>query len=166
MAIGRTMFFHTSTAMPIIVDSEFGSPPAATMPSVICGPRKYRRSGTNNPHASKPPVKLSAASSGPIFSGGLATSAFVAYLSSLTNLQFSATQYALLSSIMLLLPRLIGGYSGVLVEKLGYADFFMVTALIGLPTLLLIGVQWGCERRQPKPKPGHGTSAVGEPPHN
>ena len=100
------------------------------------------------------------------FSGGLATSAFVAYLSSLTNLQFSATQYALLSSIMLLLPRLIGGYSGVLVEKLGYADFFMVTALIGLPTLLLIGVQWGCERRQPKPKPGHGTSAVGEPPHN
>lgn len=46
------------------------------------------------------------------FSSGLATSAFVAYLSSLTNLKFSATQYALLSSIMLLLPRLIGGYSG------------------------------------------------------
>src|SRR5690606_1576257 len=45
------------------------------------------------------------------FSGGLATAAFVAYLSSLTNLRFSATQYALLSSIMLLLPRLVGGYS-------------------------------------------------------
>ncbi|EGH46019.1 permease AmpG, partial [Pseudomonas syringae pv. pisi str. 1704B] len=52
-------------------------------------------------------------------SSGLATSAFVAYLSSLTNLKFSATQYALLSSIMLLLPRLLGGYSGVMVEKYG-----------------------------------------------
>lgn len=46
------------------------------------------------------------------FSSGTATSAFVAYLSSLTNLKFSATQYALLSSIMLLLPRLIGGIQG------------------------------------------------------
>ncbi len=82
------------------------------------------------------------------FSGGLATSAFVAYLSSLTSLQFSATQYALLSSIMLLLPRLLGGYSGVLVEKLGYGNFFLFTALIGLPTLLLIALQWGCERQQ------------------
>ena len=84
------------------------------------------------------------------FSGGLATAAFVAYLSSLTNLQFSATQYALLSSIMLLLPRLIGGYSGVMVEKLGYADFFLVTALIGVPTLLLIGLQWGRGNQQPQ----------------
>ena len=81
------------------------------------------------------------------FSGGLATAAFVAYLSSLTNLQFSATQYALLSSIMLLLPRLIGGYSGVLVERLGYADFFTFTALIGLPTLLLIALEWRRESR-------------------
>ncbi|KRW62708.1 AmpG family muropeptide MFS transporter [Pseudomonas sp. TTU2014-080ASC] len=76
------------------------------------------------------------------FSAGLATAAFVAYLSSLTNLKFSATQYALLSSIMLLLPRLIGGYSGVMVEKLGYEDFFLVTALLGIPTLLLILLQW------------------------
>lgn len=76
------------------------------------------------------------------FSSGLATAAFVAYLSSLTNLKFSATQYALLSSIMLLLPRLIGGYSGVLVEKFGYADFFLITALMGVPTLLLILLQW------------------------
>ncbi|MBD1552537.1 AmpG family muropeptide MFS transporter [Pseudomonas sp. C2L12B] len=72
------------------------------------------------------------------FSSGLATSAFVAYLSSLTNLKFSATQYALLSSIMLLLPRLIGGYSGVMVEKWGYHNFFLATALMGLPTLVLI----------------------------
>ncbi|MFG0584220.1 AmpG family muropeptide MFS transporter [Pseudomonas sp. zjy_9] len=84
------------------------------------------------------------------FSAGLATSAFVAYLSSLTNLKFSATQYALLSSIMLLLPRLIGGYSGVMVEHLGYAQFFFATALMGIPTLILILIQWRRDKRQPQ----------------
>jgi PAT family beta-lactamase induction signal transducer AmpG len=90
------------------------------------------------------------------FSAGLATAAFVAYLSSLTSLKFSATQYALLSSIMLLLPRLIGGYSGVMVEKLGYAQFFLATALLGIPTLILIVLQWRRERGQtvtPEPAP-------------
>ena len=84
------------------------------------------------------------------FSGGLASTAFVAYLSSLTNLKFSATQYALLSSLMLLLPRLLGGYSGVMVEQLGYSDFFLVTALLGVPTLVLIVWQWSRSRRQPE----------------
>jgi MFS transporter, PAT family, beta-lactamase induction signal transducer AmpG len=83
------------------------------------------------------------------FSGGLASTAFVAYLSSLTNLKFSATQYALLSSLMLLLPRLLGGYSGVMVEHLGYSDFFLVTALLGVPTLILIAWQWSRDRQQP-----------------
>ena len=82
------------------------------------------------------------------FSSGLATSAFVAYLSSLTNLKFSATQYALLSSIMLLLPRLIGGYSGVMVEKYGYHTFFLITAVLGIPTLLLIALHWYQENRR------------------
>jgi PAT family beta-lactamase induction signal transducer AmpG len=49
---------------------------------------------------------------------------------------------------MLLLPRLIGGYSGVLVEKLGYAEFFLITALLGIPTLVLIALQWRRERPQ------------------
>jgi PAT family beta-lactamase induction signal transducer AmpG len=87
------------------------------------------------------------------FSSGLATSAFVAYLSSLTNLKFSATQYALLSSIMLLLPRLIGGYSGVMVEKFGYHNFFLITALLGVPTLLLIALHWFQESRREGPTP-------------
>ena len=82
------------------------------------------------------------------FSSGLATSAFVAYLSSLTNLKFSATQYALLSSIMLLLPRLIGGYSGVMVEKFGYHNFFLITCLLGVPTLFLIALHWFQENRR------------------
>jgi len=71
-------------------------------------------------------------------SAGIATSAFVAYLSSLTNLQFSASQYAFLSSIMLLLPRFIGGYSGLMVTKFGYDNFFILTAIMGIPTILLI----------------------------
>ncbi|WP_339511280.1 AmpG family muropeptide MFS transporter [Pseudomonas sp. RL_15y_Pfl2_60] len=87
------------------------------------------------------------------FSAGLATAAFVAYLSSLTNLKFSATQYALLSSIMLLLPRLIGGYSGVMVEKFGYPHFFLITALLGVPTLFLILIQWRREGSQPHGDP-------------
>lgn len=91
------------------------------------------------------------------FSGGLASTAFVAYLSSLTNLKFSATQYALLSSLMLLLPRLLGGYSGVMVEKLGYSDFFLVTALLGIPTLILIAWQWSRTR---------GATAPAEPLNN
>jgi PAT family beta-lactamase induction signal transducer AmpG len=49
---------------------------------------------------------------------------------------------------MLLLPRLVGGSSGLLVEKLGYAQFFLVTALLGIPTLLLILLQWRRERGQ------------------
>ena len=84
------------------------------------------------------------------FSAGMATSAFVAYLSSLTNLKFSATQYALLSSIMLLLPRLIGGYSGVMVERFGYHTFFLITAVLGLPTLVMIALQWAQEARRAK----------------
>ncbi len=49
---------------------------------------------------------------------------------------------------MLLLPRLMGGYSGVMVEKAGYAQFFLATALLGIPTLLLIVLQWGREHRE------------------
>ena len=94
------------------------------------------------------------------FSAGLATAAFVAYLSSLTNLQFSATQYALLSSIMLLLPRLLGGYSGVVVEKFGYEQFFIITALLGIPTLLLILLQW--RRQGPHQANGEAPSAAPE----
>lgn len=82
------------------------------------------------------------------FSAGLATAAFVAYLSSLTNLRFSATQYALLSSIMLLLPRLIGGYSGVMVDKFGYEQFFLISAMLGVPTIILIIWQWRLDRRK------------------
>jgi PAT family beta-lactamase induction signal transducer AmpG len=71
-------------------------------------------------------------------SGGLAAAAFVAYLSALTNVQYSATQYALFSSVMLLMPKFLGGFSGVIVDRVGYEQFFTLTALMGLPVLLLV----------------------------
>jgi PAT family beta-lactamase induction signal transducer AmpG len=73
---------------------------------------------------------------------GIASAAFIAYLSSLTNVQYSATQYALLSSMMLLLPKFIAGFSGDYVNAHGYADFFTATAWLGLPVLVLVGLAW------------------------
>ena len=75
---------------------------------------------------------------------GIAASAFIAYMSSLTNINYSATQYALMSSMMLLLPKWLAGFSGVAVDAIGYNVFFIGTALIGVPVLLLI---WIASRR-------------------
>ena len=71
-------------------------------------------------------------------SSGIATAAFIAFLSSLTNIQYSATQYALFSSMMLLAPKWLAGFSGVFVDAFGYQIFFISTAIIGVPVLLLI----------------------------
>jgi PAT family beta-lactamase induction signal transducer AmpG len=71
-------------------------------------------------------------------SSGIASAAFIAYLSSLTNIKYSATQYALFSSMMLLLPKSLAGYSGKYVDAFGYSNFFTATALLGLPVLLLV----------------------------
>ena len=70
--------------------------------------------------------------------GGIASAAFIAYLSSLTNVNYSATQYALFSSMMMLAPKWIAGFSGVYVDHFGYAQFFTSTALLGLPVLVLV----------------------------
>ncbi|MDH1252061.1 MFS transporter [Comamonas thiooxydans] len=70
--------------------------------------------------------------------GGIASAAFIAYLSGLTNVQYSATQYALFSSMMLLAPKWLAGFSGAFVDAYGYEAFFHTTALMGLPVLLLI----------------------------
>jgi PAT family beta-lactamase induction signal transducer AmpG len=71
-------------------------------------------------------------------SAGIASSAFIAYLSSLTNSAYSATQYALFSSVMLLLPKFIAGFSGEFVDAYGYASFFTCTAALGFPVLVLV----------------------------
>ena len=71
-------------------------------------------------------------------SAGIASAAFVAFLSSLTNISFTAMQFAIFSSLMTLIPKVLGGYSGSIVDAVGYPDFFLITAILGLPVLLLI----------------------------
>ena len=69
---------------------------------------------------------------------GFAGATFIVYLSALTSIKFTATQYALFSSTMLFLPKLIAGYAGGFVNLFGYPTFFIFTAIIGVPVLLLI----------------------------
>jgi len=71
-------------------------------------------------------------------SAGLAGAAFIAFLSSLTNIKFTAVQYAVFSSLMTLIPKAFGGYSGSIVDSIGYSEFFILTTLIGLPILYLV----------------------------
>ncbi|AEG91259.1 AmpG family muropeptide MFS transporter [Ramlibacter tataouinensis] len=82
---------------------------------------------------------------------GIASAAFIAYLSSLTNISYSATQYALFSSIMLLLPKFLAGYSGAFVDAFGYPSFFTWTAALGVPVLLLVAL---ASRVQARPAAG------------
>jgi len=85
-------------------------------------------------------------------SAGIASSAFVAYLSGLTNVAYSATQYALFSSVMLLLPKYIAGWSGWAVDSFGYVSFFVGTAVLGLPVLLLVWLAGRGQRQAKAPQ--------------
>ncbi|QLE86431.1 AmpG family muropeptide MFS transporter [Shewanella sp. Scap07] len=82
------------------------------------------------------------------FSAGIATAAFIAYLSSLTSDGFSATQYALLSSIMLLFPKFVAGFSGAVIDAYDYVTFFIGASLIGFPVIALV---WLVDKYVPKP---------------
>ncbi|NRD70198.1 MULTISPECIES: AmpG family muropeptide MFS transporter [Psychrobacter] len=69
---------------------------------------------------------------------GLASAVFIAFLSALTSIRFTAVQYSIFSSLMVLLPKVIGGYSGAIVDSTSYPFFFMFTFAIGIPILALI----------------------------
>lgn len=69
---------------------------------------------------------------------GIASAAFIAFLSSLVNVQFTAMQYAIFSSLMTLIPKALAGYSGSIVDSLGYVPFFIIASCIGLPILVLV----------------------------
>lgn len=71
-------------------------------------------------------------------SGGFAATAFVAYLSGLTNRAYTATQYALFSSLMTLPGKFMSGFSGLVVDSQGYFIFFSVAALLGIPAIILV----------------------------
>ncbi len=70
--------------------------------------------------------------------GGMGTTAFVAFMASLTDKRFTATQYALLSSVMGIPRVLFGSVTGVLATWLGWAGFFVLCTLLAIPGLLLI----------------------------
>lgn len=69
---------------------------------------------------------------------GLASAAFVAFLAHLTDISFTAIQYAIFTSLMTLFPKFLGGYSGVIVESMGYSSFFLMTTILGLPVIFLV----------------------------
>lgn len=80
-------------------------------------------------------------------SGGFATSVFIAYLSGLARSEYTATQYALFSSLMTFPAQLLGGFSGIIVDRFGYINFFIYASVIGLPAIFLVSWFW---RRESK----------------
>lgn len=78
---------------------------------------------------------------------GLAGTVLIAYMSSLTNTAFTATQYALFSSFYALPGKFVGGFSGFIVDSVGYAWFFVATALMGIPAAILIMMLRKSERK-------------------
>lgn len=102
-------------------------------------------------------VDLAIAVSAENLAGGLAGSAFIAYLSSLTNTAYTATQFALFSSLMTLPGKFLGGFSGWVVDHAGYGWFFVDTAIAGLPAiLLLLGLLvWQEKNRRPAEQTGY-----------
>lgn len=72
------------------------------------------------------------------FAGGLGTAVFVAYLSSLCNVSFTATQYALLSSLFALARTWLSSPSGFLAEFTGWPAFFLLTMVAAVPGLILL----------------------------
>ena len=80
------------------------------------------------------------------FAEGIAGTVFIAFLSGLTNRAYSATQYALLSSVTLLIPKFVAGFSGIAVDTFGYAAFFCGCAASGTIALVLL---WLMQRYVP-----------------
>jgi PAT family beta-lactamase induction signal transducer AmpG len=93
--------------------------------------------------------------------GGLAGAVFVAYLSSLTSTAYTATQYALFSSLMTLPGKFMGGFGGIVVDTRGYVDFFLIAAAIGLPAIAL--ALWVIHRGPRGQADDHTTTPEAEP---
>lgn len=67
---------------------------------------------------------------------GFAATIFIAYLSSLCDLKFAATQYAFLSSMFNLVGKTLSGFTGVMAEKMGFELFFIFSAALGIPAII------------------------------
>ena len=80
-------------------------------------------------------------------SAGFSNAAFIAYLSSLTNRAYTATQYALFSSLMTLPGKFTSGFSGIIVDASGYGYFFTYAAIMGIPAIFLSLLIWRHDRK-------------------
>lgn len=83
---------------------------------------------------------LFGAIAGDNIAGGYVTTVFIAYMSSLTDRAYAATQYAIFSSLYAVLPKLMAGFSGVLADAVGYPPFFLLTACWAIPAGILVWV--------------------------
>jgi PAT family beta-lactamase induction signal transducer AmpG len=72
------------------------------------------------------------------FAQGVHGTALIAFMSSLTSASFTATQYAVLSSLYALPPKLLMGTSGLVVDAIGYPPFYLYTASLSIPALVLL----------------------------
>ncbi|HEY9662914.1 MAG TPA: AmpG family muropeptide MFS transporter, partial [Allocoleopsis sp.] len=88
------------------------------------------------------------------FSGGLGTAAFVAYLMSLCNPRFSATQYALLSSLMAVSRDILVAPAGSIAAQTGWSLFFLLTLIAAIPGLLLLPIVAPWFQHPQLPRPG------------
>lgn len=89
--------------------------------------------------------------------GGMGTAAFVAFLSSLCNVRYTATQYALLSSFMAQTRTVLASGAGYLAEAVDWVSFFTLTALAALPAFLLL---WWLQARSTAPQPAPAEAAA------
>ena len=87
---------------------------------------------------------------------GVAGTALIAYLSSLTSASYTATQYALFSSMYALPGKLLMGTSGFVVDAIGYPWFFVYTSALGLPALVLLFLVVRSTRRRDQGAGGGG----------
>lgn len=83
-------------------------------------------------------LQLGAVIGAEAFGVGLGTTAFVSYLARTTNPAYAATQYALFSSLMAVPRTVVNSFAGVLVEKLGWTDFFWLCLALAVPGMLLL----------------------------
>lgn len=81
--------------------------------------------------------------------GGFVTTVFIAYLSSLVDPANAATQYALFSSVYAILNKFVAGFSGMMVEALGWVNFFLLTASYAVPAGLLVVLVAHLQKRYP-----------------
>jgi PAT family beta-lactamase induction signal transducer AmpG len=73
-------------------------------------------------------------------SSGMGSAAFITYISSITNKKYTATQYAILSSIATIGRNFLSGFSGNMVKALGWAPFFYTCAMIAIPGLIMLSI--------------------------